>query len=112
MHLGAIVKGALRRDSVEPYQPEGYNPEAPAMTTPSTRQPFWAAPPPTGVPPGTFPLPPGALNVPPPAPRQRDLVPVRTLDEDEEDKGENTERCMVFTSGISAASAVYAGCFS
>ena len=71
---------------VEPYQPEGYNPEAPAMTAPSTRQPFWAAPPPPGVPPGAFPMPHGVMNVPPP-PRQRDLVTVRTVAEDEEEKG-------------------------
>ena len=69
----------------EPFPPEGYNPEAPAMT-PRVRQPFWAGPPPPGVPPGAFPVPMGPMTVPPPQ-RQRDLVSVPTLVEEGEDKG-------------------------
>ncbi|KAK7496418.1 hypothetical protein BaRGS_00012340 [Batillaria attramentaria] len=67
---------------VEPYQPEGYNPEAPAITGPPARQPFWAAGPPPGVPHPPFPQP-GSRNTPPPP--RRDLVAVPTQNEDVED---------------------------
>lgn len=57
----------------EPYQPEGYNPEAPAINPP--RSGFWTGP--RGLrPPSFHPQPPA-----PPSTRGRDLVMVQTVPE-------------------------------